>query len=98
MSRLATHTRSAKVSPKHPSFGNDFTVIGKVKAEGLAKRSRVVFKIDGKRIGSRKIREGRAVMTVRRNLGVGNHKLTVIYRGTSTVARSKDKMTFRITR
>ena len=50
-----------------PSFGNDFTVIGKVKAEGLAQRSRVVFKIDGKRIGSRKISEGRAVMTVRSN-------------------------------
>ena len=72
---------TAKVSPKRPSFGNDFTVIGKVKAEGLAPRSRVVFKIDGKRIGSRKINEGRAVMTVRRNYGVGNHKLTVIYRG-----------------
>ena len=88
----------AKVSPKRPSFGNDFTVIGKVRAEGLAPRSRVVFKIDGKRIGSRKINEGRAVMTVRRNYGVGNHKLTVIYRGNATTARSKDKLTFRITR
>ncbi|KRE96218.1 hypothetical protein ASG76_04060 [Nocardioides sp. Soil774] len=91
-------TTTGKVSPKHPTFGNDFTVIGKVKAEGVALRSRVVFKIDGKRIGSRKIREGRAVMTVRKNYGVGKHTLTVIYRGTDTVARSKDKFTFRITR
>jgi Zn-dependent metalloprotease len=91
-------TTTAKVSPKHPGFGNDFTVIGKVKAEGLAPRSRIVFKIDGKRIGSRKINEGRAVMTVRKNFGVGKHTLTVIYRGTSTVARSKDKKTFRISR
>ena len=91
-------TTTGKVSPKHPSFANDFTVIGKVKAEGVALRSRVVFKIDGKRIGSRKIREGRAVMTVRKNYGVGKHTLTVVYRGTDTVARSKDKFTFRITR
>ena len=88
----------AKVSPKHPRFGHDFTVIGKVKTEGLAKRAKVIFKIDGKRIGSRKIREGRAVMTVRRNYGVGKHTLTVVYSGTSTVARSKDKTTFRISR
>ncbi len=95
---LADSTTTAKVSPKHPSFGNDFTVIGKVLTDTLAPRSRVVFKVDGKRIGSRKISEGRAVMTVRRNYGVGKHTLAVIYRGTSTVARSKDKLTFRITR
>ena len=91
-------TTKAKVSPKRPSFGNDFTVIGKVKAENRALRSKVVFKLDGKRIGSRKIREGRAVMTVRRNYGVGKHVLTVIYRGTSKVAPSRDKLTFRISR
>lgn len=89
---------TAKVSPKHPSFGNDFTVIGKVKAEGLARRSRVIFRIDGKRIGSRKIGEGRAVMTVRRNYGLGKHTLTVVYRGTAKVAGSKDRLTFRVTR
>ena len=89
---------TGKVSPKRPSFGNDFTVIGKVKAENRALRSKVVFKLDGKRIGSRKIREGRAVMTVRRNYGVGKHVLTVIYRGTSKVAPSRDKLTFRIRR
>ena len=94
----ADSSTKAKVSPKRPSFGNDFTVIGKVKAEGLARRSRVIFKIDGKRIGSRKINEGRAVMTVRRNYGVGKHKLVVVYRGTSKVSRSKDKVTFRIYR
>jgi hypothetical protein len=91
-------TTTAKVSPKHPSFGNDFTVIGKVKAENRALRSKVVFKLDGKRIGSRKIREGRAVMTVRKNYGVGKHTLTVLYLGTAKVARSRDTITFRITR
>ncbi len=94
----AESTTRAKISPKHPSFGNDFTVIGKVKAEGLAPRSRVIFKIDGKRVGSRKINEGRAVMTIRKNLKVGKHTLTVIYRGNAEVARSKDKVKFRITR
>ncbi|HEY0643913.1 MAG TPA: M4 family metallopeptidase, partial [Nocardioides sp.] len=89
---------TAKVSPERPSFGNDFTVIGKVKAANRALRSKVIFRIDGKRVGSRKIREGRAVMTIRRNYGVGKHTLTVIYRGTDRVARSKDKLTFRIVR
>jgi hypothetical protein len=89
---------TAKVSPERPSFGNDFTVIGKVKAENRALRSKVIFKLDGKRIGSRKIREGRAVMTVRKNYGVGKHTLTVLYLGTAKVARSRDTITFRITR
>ena len=37
-------------------------------------------------------------MTIRKNYGIGKHTLTVIYRGNSTVARSKDKVTFRIYR
>lgn len=95
---VADSTTTAKVSPKRPRFGRDFTVIGKVKTENRAKRGKVIFRIDGKRIGSRKIREGRAVMTVRRNYGVGKHTLTVAYRGTAKVAPSRDKLRFRIRR
>ena len=91
-------TTVAKVSPKLPDFGRDFTVIGKVRAEGLAlaPRSIVIFKIDGKRIGSRRLDDGRAVMTVRRNYGAGKHKLLVIYRGSDKVLGSRDTHTFRI--
>ncbi|WP_307807896.1 M4 family metallopeptidase [Nocardioides xinjiangensis] len=88
----------AKVSPVRPRFGNDFTVIGKVRAKGLTPRSKVVFRIDGKRVGTRKLDDGRAVMTVRRNYAVGKHTLVVIYRGSATVTASKDKLTFRIRR
>jgi Zn-dependent metalloprotease len=94
----AESTTKAKVSPKRPSFGNDFTVIGKVRAEGLAPRSRVVFRIDGKKVGTRKLDDGRAVMTVRRNYAIGKHKLVVIYRGSETVESSRDKITFRVRR
>jgi Zn-dependent metalloprotease len=88
----------AKVSPKRPSFGHDFTVIAKVRVKGPTPRSKVIFRIDGKKVGTRKLDDGRAVMTVRRNYGLGKHKLVVIYRGSGTVKRSKDKLTFRVVR
>jgi Zn-dependent metalloprotease len=95
---IADSTTTGKVSPKRPRFGHDFTVIGKVQTENRALRGRVIFRIDGKRIGSRKVREGRVVMTVRKNYGVGKHTLVVVYRGTDQVARSKDKLRFRVRR
>ncbi len=89
----------AKVSPKKPRFKSDFTVIGKVKTLGdLVPRSKVVFRIDGKKVGTRKLDDGRAVMTVRTNYRPGKHTLVVIYKGSKLVEGSKDKLTFRITR
>ena len=89
----------AKVSPKSPRFNHDFTVIGKVRTRGiLVPRSRVVFRIDGKKVGTRKLDDGRAVMTVRKNYRPGKHKLVVIYKGSKMVKRSKDTLTFRIRR
>ncbi|MFM6850751.1 MAG: Ig-like domain-containing protein, partial [Terrabacter sp.] len=89
----------AKVSPKRPRFNHDFTVIGKVRTKGdLVPRSRVIFRIDGKKVGTRKLDDGRAVMTVRKNYRPGKHKLVVIYKGSKMVKRSKDTLTFRIRR
>ncbi|WP_416958033.1 M4 family metallopeptidase [Nocardioides sp. T5] len=89
----------AKVSPKKPRFKSDFTVIGKVRTKGdLVPRSKVVFRIDGKKVGTRKLDDGRAVMTVRKNYRPGKHKLVVIYKGSKLIEGSKDKLTFRIKR
>jgi len=89
----------AKVSPKSPRFNHDFTVIGKLRTKAhLVPRSKVVFRIDGKKVGTRKLDDGRAVMTVRKNYGAGTHKLVVIYKGSTLVEGSKDKLTFRIKR
>ena len=98
-SGMASSRTIAKVSPKKPRFGRDFTVIGKVRTKGeLVPRSKVIFRIDGKKVGTKKLDDGRAVMTIRKNYRPGKHKLVVIYKGSRLVEGSRDKLTFKIRR
>ena len=98
-SGVASSRAIAKVSPKKPRFGRDFTVIGKVRTKGeLVPRSKVIFRIDGKKVGTKKLDDGRAVMTIRKNYRPGKHTLVVIYKGSKLVEGSRDKLTFKVRR
>lgn len=89
---------SAAVKPAKPSFRQDFKVVTKVKSRDGKPTGKVVVRIDDKLVGTAKIRKGRVVLKVTKDLKVGKHKLVAIYQGSDTVERSKDKLTFRVVR
>lgn len=91
-------TTTAKVKPAKPRFKQDFKVVVKVAAEGTTPTGRVVVRIDGKKIGAKRLDDGRAVLKVTKNLKVGKHKLVARYRGSDTVEGSKDRLTFKVRR
>ena len=70
----------------------------KVAAEGTTPTGRVVVRIDGKKVGAKRLDDGRVVLKVTKNLKVGKHKLVARYRGSDSVDDSKDKLTFKVVR
>ncbi|WP_210651457.1 M4 family metallopeptidase [Nocardioides sp. SYSU D00065] len=88
----------AKVKPARPERGEDFKVVVKVKAEGEKATGKVVVRIDGKKVATKKVKKGRVVLTVRKDYSVGKHKLVAVYKGSKTVDSSRDKLTFRVVR
>jgi Zn-dependent metalloprotease len=52
--------------------------------------------MDGKSIGGGKLDNGRVVITVKRNLPLGKHKLVAAYQGNGTTKPSKDPFTIRV--
>lgn len=91
-------TTVAKVKPKKPRFTQDFKVVVKVAADGTTPTGRVVVRIDGRKVGARRLDDGRVVVKVTRNLTVGRHKLVALYKGSDTVTRSRDRLRFRVVR
>jgi hypothetical protein len=92
-------TTRAKIKPRKPAFRKDFRTIVRVKAEdGSTATGKVVIKVDGTWMGKGKLDNGRLVYKVKKNLKVGKHKLVAIYKGSSTVEKSRDKLRFRVRR
>ena len=56
------------------------------------------MRIDGKKVGAKVLSDGRIVLKVRKDLAVGKHTLVARYRGSDTVERSRDRLTFRVVR
>lgn len=89
----------AKIVPAKPRFREDFKVIIKVKARGgVRAKGKVVVKIDGKKVATKKLRKGRIVLKVRKDYAIGKHKLVAVYKGGKDVRRSKEKLRFRVVR
>ncbi|SEC97562.1 Thermolysin metallopeptidase, catalytic domain [Nocardioides exalbidus] len=88
----------AKIVPAKPKFREDFKVVVKVKAKGEKPKGKVVVKIDGKKVATKKLKKGRLVLMVRKDYAIGKHKLVVTYKGSKDVRKSKEKMTFRVVR
>lgn len=92
-------TTKAKIKPKKPAFKQDFRTIVRVDAaDDSTATGKVVIKVDGKWMGKGSLKNGRLVYKVKKNLKVGKHKLVAIYKGSSTVEDSRDKLTFRVRR
>ncbi len=87
-----------KVKPKKPSFGENFKVVVKVRADGAEPRGKVVLRIDGKRMGKAKIKNGKAVFKIKRDYKIGKHVVLAKYKGSDTVDRSKQRIRFRVVR
>lgn len=94
----ADSTTVAKVKPRKPRFKQDFKVVVKVKAEGATATGRVVVRIDGKKVRTKRLDDGRIMFKMKKNLKVGKHKLVAVYQGSDTVERSKDKLRFKVVR
>lgn len=89
---------AAKVRPRKPGFRDNFKVVVKVTATGATPTGRVVVRIEGKKVGAKRLADGRIVLKVKKDLAVGKHTLVARYRGSSTVERSRDRLTFRVVR
>lgn len=94
----ADSTTTAKVKPRKPRFRQDFKVVVKVAADGATPTGRVVVRIDGKKVGAKRLDDGRVVLKVTKNLKVGKHKLVARYKGSDSVESSSDKLRFKVVR
>ena len=95
---MTASTTRAKVKPAKPRFKQDFKVVVRVKAEGTTPTGRVVVRIDGKKVGAKRLDDGRIVLKVKKNLKVGKHKLVARYLGSDSVEASKDTLRFKVVR
>ena len=88
-----------RIFPKKPSFRDDIKAVAKVKAVGGVKvTGKVKFVLDGKRVGSKVVDDGRAKITITKNLRVGKHKIVAVYKGSKTVDDSRDLVKFKVRR
>ncbi len=95
---ITASTTEAKVKPEKPRYKQDFKVVVKVAADGTTPTGRVEVRIDGTKVGSGRLDDGRLVLEVTKNLKVGKHKLVAKYLGSDSVADSRDKLTFKVVR
>ncbi|MDZ5663984.1 Ig-like domain repeat protein [Nocardioides sp. S-58] len=86
------------VKPEKPRYGQDVTVVVSVKARGAEATGKVVVRIDGKKVASKRLSDGRLAVKVTKNLRVGKHTVVARYGGSDTVEASRDKATFRVVR
>ncbi|NYE38703.1 Zn-dependent metalloprotease [Nocardioides cavernae] len=94
----AESTTTAKVKPEKPRHKQDFRVVVKVEADGTTPTGKVEVRIDGTKVGTARLDDGRLVLKVKKNLKVGSHKLVAKYLGSDTVGTSRDKLTFKVVR
>ena len=91
-------TTTVKVKPKKPSYEENFKVVVKVEADGVTPTGKVVLRIDGKRMGKARVKDGKVVFRIKRDYKTGKHVVQAKYKGSDTVDNSKDRIRFRVTR
>jgi hypothetical protein len=95
----AESTSKVKVKPAKPTAHDKFKVKVRVVAEGdVAVTGKVVVKIDGKKVGKVRLKDGKGTLVIKKGLKAGKHKLVAKYLGSDTVLRSKDILKFRVLR
>jgi hypothetical protein len=91
VAKAATKTKG-KPSTKTPRFKADFKVTVLVKAKGFKPAGKVRIAYKGKVIGKGKVKGGKAVITIKKDLPKGKKKLVVKYLGSSKTLASKGKV------
>jgi hypothetical protein len=76
-----------------PPYRADFKVKVTVKAAGPRPVGKVKIAYRGKLLGTARLRDGRAVVKITKDLGVGTHRLLVKYLGSRTTLPSRRKVT-----
>lgn len=91
-------TTMVKLTPKKPSFRENFKVVVKVDADGAEPTGKVVIRIDGKLMGKARVKDGKVVFKIKRDYTIGKHVIQAKYKGSDTVERSKERIRFRVVR
>ena len=98
---VASHGRPSVRFSKRESHsverGDAVKVVAVVKSSAGDVTGKVRFKLDGKRIATVKLEDGRAVLKVKLVLARGKHKVVVVYLGSDAALRSKDDARLRVT-
>ncbi|WP_426246637.1 M4 family metallopeptidase [Nocardioides sp. LHG3406-4] len=88
-----------KIFPKKPVFKDDIKAAAKVRTiDGAKVTGRVKFLLDGKKIGSRVLDNGKAELMITRTLKIGKHRLVAVYTGSNAADGSRDKVKFKVRR
>ena len=87
-----------KVKPGKRSYTENFRVVVRVKAEGTTPTGKVVLRIDGKRMGISRLKDGKVVFKIKRDYKSGKHIALAKYKGSDTVDKSKEHTRFRVLR
>ncbi|WP_207208686.1 Ig-like domain repeat protein [Nocardioides oleivorans] len=94
----AASRTTVKVNPAKPRFKKAFRVVVGVRATGADATGKVVVKVDGNKVATKKLADGRVVFEIKRTIKVGKHQLLVSYDGSKDVAPSKVRTSFRVVR
>jgi Zn-dependent metalloprotease len=82
-----------KIKPKKPAFKQDFKAIVKVKSlGGKTPTGKVKFRLDGKKLDFKNLKDGRLVLKVKKNIKVGKHMLVATYKGDTNTWWSRDRL------
>ena len=97
---LATVPRRAgsqtvvRARPEKLAFGEDLRLVTTIRSSlvgGATPTGEVRIRIDGRLVAVGALVDGRHVLRVRRNLGVGSHMVSVTYQGDAGTRRSRDR-------
>jgi Zn-dependent metalloprotease len=90
---------TVKVKPKKPELKQNFRAIAVVKpVAGNTPTGIVKFRLDGKKLAARTLKDGRVVLKVRKNIAVGMHHLVATYKGDTATWWSRDRLRFWVVR
>jgi Zn-dependent metalloprotease len=88
-----------KIKPKKPAFKQDFKAVVKVKSlDGATPTGTVKFRLDGKKLAKKTLKDGRVVLKVKKNIEVGRHMLVAKYVGDTATWWSRDRLRFFVVR
>jgi hypothetical protein len=88
-----------KLKPKKPEFRENFKAVAKVESFGGKTPTGIVkFRLDGKKVGTATLKDGRAVLRIKKNAAIGMHHIVATYKGDSRSWWSRDRLRFWVVR